>query len=92
MHFPIPIVYKRVYKRGAQWILMSALIAYTGCLNGGGQIKPKPGQSPKDLIKTLETIYMENVSCSSVNCRYFLNDFRVYSSCIILLRTISFLN
>ncbi|KAM7263185.1 hypothetical protein ACFE04_000868 [Oxalis oulophora] len=33
----------------------------SGCLNGGGQIKPKPGQSPKDLIKLLETAYMENV-------------------------------
>ncbi|XVF64241.1 hypothetical protein PTKIN_Ptkin09bG0152700 [Pterospermum kingtungense] len=33
----------------------------SGCLNGGGQIKPKPGQSPKELIKSLEAIYMENV-------------------------------
>lgn len=33
----------------------------SGCLNGGGQIKPKPGQSPKELIKSLEGIYMENV-------------------------------
>ncbi|GLU15796.1 hypothetical protein SLE2022_322610 [Rubroshorea leprosula] len=33
----------------------------SGCLNGGGQIKPKLGQSPKELIKSLEAIYMENV-------------------------------
>jgi len=33
-----------------------------GCLNGGGQIKPKPGQSPKELIQLLEAVYMENVS------------------------------
>ncbi|XP_047313244.1 protein NAR1 [Impatiens glandulifera] len=33
----------------------------SGCLNGGGQIKPRAGQSAKDLIQTLETIYMENV-------------------------------
>lgn len=33
----------------------------SGCLNGGGQIKPKPGQSAKDLIQQLETIYMQNV-------------------------------
>nr|XP_043610466.1 protein NAR1 isoform X2 [Erigeron canadensis] len=32
-----------------------------GCLNGGGQLKPKPGQSGKDLIQALETTYMENV-------------------------------
>lgn len=33
----------------------------SGCLNGGGQIKPKPGQSGRDLIQSLETVYMENV-------------------------------
>ncbi|KAL5575859.1 hypothetical protein UlMin_017558 [Ulmus minor] len=33
----------------------------SGCLNGGGQIKPKPGLSGKDLIQLLETAYMENV-------------------------------
>ncbi|KAK8487458.1 hypothetical protein V6N11_076676 [Hibiscus sabdariffa] len=33
----------------------------SGCLNGGGQIKPKAGQSPKELIKSLETVYMEDV-------------------------------
>ncbi|GFP80483.1 cytosolic fe-s cluster assembly factor narfl [Phtheirospermum japonicum] len=33
----------------------------SGCLNGGGQIKPKPGQSAKDLIQLLETAYSDNV-------------------------------
>uniref|UniRef100_A0A2C9VAI8 Iron hydrogenase small subunit domain-containing protein n=1 Tax=Manihot esculenta TaxID=3983 RepID=A0A2C9VAI8_MANES len=33
----------------------------SGCLNGGGQIKPMPGQNPKDLLQSLETVYMENV-------------------------------
>lgn len=33
----------------------------TGCLNGGGQIKRKPGQSPKDFIQSLETAYMDDV-------------------------------
>lgn len=33
----------------------------SGCLNGGGQLKPKPGQSGKDLIQALETTYMDNV-------------------------------
>lgn len=40
-------------KTGMFWV--------TGCLNGGGQIKPKPGQSAKDLIQHLESVYMENV-------------------------------
>lgn len=33
-----------------------------GCLNGGGQIKPSSGQSPKELSQLLESVYMENVS------------------------------
>ncbi|KAD1475659.1 hypothetical protein E3N88_42763 [Mikania micrantha] len=33
----------------------------SGCLNGGGQLKPKPGQSGKNLIQALEATYMENV-------------------------------
>ncbi|XP_009394717.2 protein NAR1 isoform X1 [Musa acuminata AAA Group] len=33
----------------------------SGCLNGGGQIKPKNGQSSKDLIQLLETLYMQDV-------------------------------
>lgn len=36
----------------------------SGCLNGGGQLKPKPGQSGKELIQALETTYMENVLVS----------------------------
>ncbi|KAH6837701.1 ferredoxin hydrogenase [Perilla frutescens var. hirtella] len=33
----------------------------SGCLNGGGQIKPSPGQSAKDLIQLLEATYSKNV-------------------------------
>lgn len=33
----------------------------SGCLNGGGQIKPKEGQSPKDLLQSIESIYTEDV-------------------------------
>jgi iron only hydrogenase large subunit-like protein len=33
----------------------------SGCLNGGGQIKPKSGQSGDDLIQILETTYTETV-------------------------------
>lgn len=36
----------------------------SGCLNGGGQIKPKPGQSGKDLIQSLEAKYIENILIS----------------------------
>nr|KYP57500.1 Cytosolic Fe-S cluster assembly factor NARFL [Cajanus cajan] len=37
----------------------------SGCLNGGGQIKPNSGQSPKELSQLLESIYMENVLVAS---------------------------
>ncbi|XP_057416884.1 protein NAR1 [Lotus japonicus] len=33
----------------------------SGCLNGGGQIKPKSGQSVKELSQLLESVYMQNV-------------------------------
>ncbi|GFZ03271.1 ferredoxin hydrogenase [Actinidia rufa] len=33
----------------------------SGCLNGGGQIKRKPGQSPRDFIQLLEMAYADNV-------------------------------
>lgn len=41
----------------------------SGCLNGGGQIKPRTGQSTKDLIQQLEILYMQDVS-SLVNIFY----------------------
>ncbi|KAL8461654.1 hypothetical protein ACS0TY_032944 [Phlomoides rotata] len=47
----------------------------SGCLNGGGQIKPKPGQSAKDLIQLLETTYSESVSL--VIARLSVFDFRL---------------
>lgn len=38
------------------------MLIEAGCLNGGGQIKPISGQSPKELSHLLESVYMENVS------------------------------
>lgn len=37
----------------------------SGCVNGGGQIKPAPGQSPKELSQLVESVYMENVLVAS---------------------------
>ncbi|GFY91629.1 ferredoxin hydrogenase [Actinidia rufa] len=36
----------------------------SGCLNGGGQIKRKPGQSPRDFIQSLEMAYTDDVLAS----------------------------
>lgn len=44
------------------FLSLIASLVIIGCLNGGGQIKPQPGQSAKELIQLLETAYVENVS------------------------------
>ncbi|XP_057499352.1 protein NAR1-like isoform X1 [Actinidia eriantha] len=36
----------------------------SGCLNGGGQIKRKPGQSPRDFIQSIEMAYTDDVLAS----------------------------
>lgn len=59
-----------------------------GCLNGGGQIKPKAGQSAKDLIQSLEAIYMENVSSLSRGFELLfrlVNSFRVLIPLLLVL-------
>lgn len=28
-----------------------------GCLNGGGQLKPSPGQNPKEFLQRVEALY-----------------------------------
>lgn len=30
---------------------------FTGCLNGGGQVKALPGQNPKELLQKVEELY-----------------------------------
>ena len=50
------------YFRGAGICDLILLRIFTGCLNGGGQIKPKPGQSAKQMIPLLQAAYADNVS------------------------------
>ncbi|KAH1067634.1 hypothetical protein J1N35_032621 [Gossypium stocksii] len=52
---------RKVKTRKSDYQFVEVMACTSGFLNGGGQIKPKPGQSPKELIKSLEAIYMENV-------------------------------
>ncbi|KAK2652731.1 hypothetical protein Ddye_012587 [Dipteronia dyeriana] len=54
-------IVRKVKMRKCDYHFVEVMACPSGCLNGGGQIKPKPGQSPKELIQLLETIYMENV-------------------------------
>ncbi|KAJ3673267.1 hypothetical protein LUZ60_006641 [Juncus effusus] len=37
----------------------------SGCLNGGGQLKPKKDQTGKELIQQLESLYMQDVIIKS---------------------------
>ncbi|XP_024378244.1 protein NAR1 [Physcomitrium patens] len=40
---------------------MEVMACPSGCLNGGGQIKPKKGQTAKELIQQLEGAYLNDV-------------------------------
>ncbi|XP_039053716.1 protein NAR1-like isoform X2 [Hibiscus syriacus] len=54
-------IVRKVKMRKCDYQFVEVMACPSGCLNGGGQIKPKPGQSPKELIKSLEAVYMEKV-------------------------------
>ncbi|EEF39506.1 electron transporter, putative [Ricinus communis] len=54
-------IVRKIKMQKCDYHFVEVMACPSGCLNGGGQIKPKPGQSPKDLLQSLETIYMENV-------------------------------
>ncbi|XP_031118688.1 protein NAR1 [Ipomoea triloba] len=54
-------VVRKVKMGKCDYHFLEIMACPSGCLNGGGQIKPRPGQSAKDLIQLLEKSYTENV-------------------------------
>ncbi|XP_020532603.1 protein NAR1 isoform X2 [Jatropha curcas] len=54
-------VVRKVKMHKCDYHFVEVMACPSGCLNGGGQIKPMPGQPPKALLQLLETVYMENV-------------------------------
>ncbi|KAE7995247.1 hypothetical protein FH972_000067 [Carpinus fangiana] len=54
-------VVRRIKSGKCDYHFLEIMACPAGCLNGGGQIKPKLGQSPKELLQLLEAVYMENV-------------------------------
>ncbi|KAG8647514.1 hypothetical protein MANES_09G081692v8 [Manihot esculenta] len=54
-------IVRKVKMQKCDYHFVEVMACPSGCLNGGGQIKPMPGQNPKDLLQSLETVYMENV-------------------------------
>ncbi|KAI5077738.1 hypothetical protein GOP47_0007562 [Adiantum capillus-veneris] len=55
---------RKVKSGKCQYQFVEIMACPSGCLNGGGQIKPKKGQSGKDLIQSLETAYLNEVDVS----------------------------
>lgn len=54
----------RKIKRGAsEYDYMEIMACPSGCLNGGGQIKPQPGQSSQQLLDELDAIYHDPQAC-----------------------------
>ncbi|KAI4303555.1 hypothetical protein MLD38_039166 [Melastoma candidum] len=54
-------VVRKIKSGKCDYDFVEVMACPSGCLNGGGQIKPGAGQTAKDLIQVLETIYMEKV-------------------------------
>ncbi|KAK9535027.1 hypothetical protein VZT92_007433 [Zoarces viviparus] len=45
-------------KRGkSPYHFVEVMACPSGCLNGGGQVKPLPGQNPKELLQKVEELY-----------------------------------
>lgn len=52
----------RKIKQGkCEYQFVEIMACPAGCLNGGGQIKPRKGQTAKDLIQHLEAAYLHEV-------------------------------
>ncbi|EPS67179.1 hypothetical protein M569_07598, partial [Genlisea aurea] len=58
-------VVTKIKSQKCDYHFLEIMACPSGCLNGGGQLKTSSGQSTKDLIKSLEATYSENVRISS---------------------------
>ncbi|KFK26540.1 hypothetical protein AALP_AA8G262300 [Arabis alpina] len=55
-------IVRRVKMGKCDYHYVEIMACPTGCLNGAGQIKPKTGQSHKELIRSLEATHMDDTS------------------------------
>ncbi|CAN8274926.1 unnamed protein product [Cochlearia groenlandica] len=55
-------IVRRVKTHKCDYQYVEIMACPAGCLNGGGQIKPKTGQTQKELINSLETTYMNDTT------------------------------
>ncbi|KAL6894054.1 hypothetical protein ACP4OV_008152 [Aristida adscensionis] len=57
-------IVRKIKMGKCEYHFIEVMACPSGCLNGGGQIKPVQGQSAKELIQQLESVYMQDVSVS----------------------------
>ncbi|BAF13185.1 protein NAR1 [Oryza sativa Japonica Group] len=58
-------IIRKIKMGKCEYHFIEVMACPSGCLNGGGQIKPAKGQSAKDLIQLLEDVYIQDVSVSN---------------------------
>ncbi|KAF2540738.1 hypothetical protein F2Q68_00030511 [Brassica cretica] len=58
-------IVRKLKTRKCDYQYVEIMACPAGCLNGGGQIKPKTGQTPKELINSLEATYMNDTALST---------------------------
>ncbi|CAH8316963.1 unnamed protein product [Eruca vesicaria subsp. sativa] len=58
-------IVRKLKTRKCEYQYVEIMACPAGCLNGGGQIKPKTGQTQKELINSLEATYMNDTALST---------------------------
>ncbi|XP_062214592.1 protein NAR1-like isoform X1 [Phragmites australis] len=58
-------IVRKIKMGKCEYHFIEVMACPSGCLNGGGQIKPVQGQSAKELIQLLENVYTQDVSVSN---------------------------
>lgn len=57
-------VVRKIKMGKCEYHFIEVMACPSGCLNGGGQLKPVQGQSAKELIQQLESVYTQDISIS----------------------------
>ncbi|CAA6659184.1 unnamed protein product [Spirodela intermedia] len=57
-------IVRKIKIRKCDYHFIEIMACPSGCLNGGGQLKPKTGQTVKEAIQSLQVLYMQDVAVS----------------------------
>ncbi|KAG0547594.1 hypothetical protein BDA96_01G093900 [Sorghum bicolor] len=55
-------IVRKIKMGKCEYHFIEVMACPSGCLNGGGQLKPVQGQSSKELIQQLESVYTQDIS------------------------------